>query len=449
MDISIFKTHDEIDNHSNRINVAIKLSTPSISLRTSLDDILLILLLDISSSMNGAKLEALKASVMYVLERCGKNCHISIITFNSKVTNMTNGIISLDDKFPHRAEQLQKIINDIRDLKAEGPTNIGGALDQGFKMFCKFKDISDVMSSMLLLTDGQNNYEFSDSSIKSSVVEKFTKEGLQIPIYTFAIGEEPNAKLLALISTYSTGIYYFIANETEIASRLGECIGGLINCAHSSVSIGIDCNSGCRLIRVINKTTCLKIDNKKFNVFIGNLQFGESKTILVELSLRKMKETELVKGIQKLFQTTISFDRSKSLTSPPVEIKRCDNPQVKPIPAEIELAQLQAETLSDIESIIREADNDCYSNASKLVGEAKSKYSGIVSDNPIITEALEKTIDDLSSIGQMVSDNDSYKKHKNRTTSYVSIYESEYLKSDAQIEEAENAKKISGRYMTM
>lgn len=109
----------------------------------------LVMVLDISGSMAGSKLNLLKETLRYVLTQLGPQDRLSLVTFSSAARKETPLWFVSDD----RKVRFQSAISRIGP---EGGTNIGSGLSVGLQLL-EQRLTKNRSTAMFLLSDGQDN----------------------------------------------------------------------------------------------------------------------------------------------------------------------------------------------------------------------------------------------------------------------------------------------------
>ncbi|EEC74493.1 hypothetical protein OsI_09963 [Oryza sativa Indica Group] len=135
-------------------------SLDSVSSRAPLD---LVTVLDVSGSMSGIKLSLLKRAMSFVIQTLGPNDRLSVVAFSSTAQRL----------FPLRRMTLtgrQQALQAISSLVASGGTNIADALKKGAKVV-KDRRRKNPVSSIILLSDGQDTHSFLSGSIQDAFAQ--------------------------------------------------------------------------------------------------------------------------------------------------------------------------------------------------------------------------------------------------------------------------------------
>ncbi len=129
---------------------------------------------DVSGSMDGAPLGALKQSLIASMSYISSDHYIGLVSYSDEVT------INLPiEKFD--ATQRAYFSGEVKNLYAQGGTATYDAVLVAANMLKQYKDVMPNAKLMLfLLTDGAQNEGYSYNRIKDVI------GGLQIPVYTIA-----------------------------------------------------------------------------------------------------------------------------------------------------------------------------------------------------------------------------------------------------------------------
>jgi len=204
----------KIRNYTNKYAVVEILPTlPEGAARRSFH---LALLIDVSGSMEGSRITAVKTTLHLLIDALSEGDRITLVKYNHSASVFGRGKI-ID------ATSRSELHTSIEALVAEGGTNIESA----FSSLYLYRDTFGApIDSVFLLTDGR---------ITSGVT---TATGLQrvasaaLPsdslIHTLGFGCDVNARLLRDLAVRSRGTYtYADAAEVVLPSIVGDIVGGL------------------------------------------------------------------------------------------------------------------------------------------------------------------------------------------------------------------------------
>jgi len=161
-------------------------------------------ILDVSGSMNGAKIATLAEGVGRVLGKLNANDRFRIITFNNSARDLTRGYLTATP------EQVRDWIARIQSIEAGGGTNLFAGLKEAYRRLD-----SDRTSAAILVTDGVAN-------IGPTGHKAFRKllKGYDLRLFTFVIGNSANQPLLDRLARESGGFAMNVSDSDDITGRL-------------------------------------------------------------------------------------------------------------------------------------------------------------------------------------------------------------------------------------
>lgn len=161
----------------------------------------IILVVDISGSMVGAKLEQAKEAMKNVLDRLNPQDRFNIIAFHSSVSSYADSLRPVSER--------NEALRYINDLRALGSTNIHDALARALSMVSEARP-----SVILLLTDGRPTVGVTDEKGILSLMSSSRRDFLRI--FTFGIGDDVDASLLDSLAQQGRGTSQYIKRDDEI-----------------------------------------------------------------------------------------------------------------------------------------------------------------------------------------------------------------------------------------
>jgi Ca-activated chloride channel family protein len=139
--------------------------------------------LDVSGSMSGEKIEQAKDAVRHVLETLSPNDRFRLISFSSAVRAQSSQWSSA------RGAPLERARSWIDALVADGGTNIGGALDEAFRL----ESPRGRLPIVLFLTDGLPSVGEESPERLADIAEE--RAG-RARVFAFGVGHDVNTHLL-------------------------------------------------------------------------------------------------------------------------------------------------------------------------------------------------------------------------------------------------------------
>jgi Ca-activated chloride channel family protein len=139
--------------------------------------------LDVSGSMSGEKIEQARQALHHLLGTLGRDDRFRLIAFSSAVRVQSEGWS------PARRETLERARAWIGDLVADGGTNIGGALDEAFRL----ESPRGRLPVVLFLTDGLPSVGEDSPERLADMAEQ--RAG-RARVFAFGVGHDVNTHLL-------------------------------------------------------------------------------------------------------------------------------------------------------------------------------------------------------------------------------------------------------------
>ncbi|GKV34145.1 hypothetical protein SLEP1_g42554 [Rubroshorea leprosula] len=265
----------------------------------------LVTVLDISGSMAGTKLALLKRAMGFVIQNLGSNDRLSVIAFSSTARRIFP-LCRMSDTGRQQALQA------VNSLVASGGTNIAEGLRKGAKVMEERREKNPV-SSIILLSDGQDTYTVTGSGSASNQTQQNYKSllpfsiqgagntGFQIPVHTFGFGTDHDASSMHSISEISGGTFSFIETEAVMQDAFAQCIGGLLSVVVQDLQVVLECtDSNIHLgsLKAGSYPSRVTVDGHAGFIDVGDLYADEERDFLVSINVpaeSSKSETSLLK----------------------------------------------------------------------------------------------------------------------------------------------------------
>jgi Mg-chelatase subunit ChlD len=286
--------YNVIHNDHQNILVNTKIVAPEEIADEKRENLDLVCVLDISSSMNGAsKLDLCKNTLDFVVSQLSPNDRLSLVTFSNNVKTVQK-LTKMNE------DGKRKFRENVKKVRASGMTNLSGGLLKGVSEVMEQRDDGDApnkIQSVLLLTDGQANVGIKD---KDTLVEillqspqqasKKTKSEaehsiLPFSVFTFGFGSDHNVELLKAVSDCANGVYYFIDDLDKVGNAFGDCLGGLLSIVAQNTTLEIMGANGSTVSDVFTDYPNKRKADKTLVVDLGDLYAEEQRNILSSINL--------------------------------------------------------------------------------------------------------------------------------------------------------------------
>ncbi len=171
----------------------------------------LVLVVDLSGSMDGEAIAAVRAAVGVVSAHLDAADQISIVGFATDVR----------DLLPPTSGARHDALRDVeRELTAGGSTNLIGGLARGFELARSSRRSFDGVTRVIVMTDEQPNVGAVDDASFIGLARAASADG--IGLTTFGIGTGLDARLTAAVSSVRGGNAVSFPSVDAVAPRLDE-----------------------------------------------------------------------------------------------------------------------------------------------------------------------------------------------------------------------------------
>ena len=264
----------------------------------------LVVVLDISGSMSGNKLQLCKETLELLIRVLQANDRFGLVVYGSHATV----------KVPIQAmtaQNKEQALATIRAIRTSGMTNLSGGLSLAAQEIKLIVNPNQVQS-IFLLTDGHANEGITSQeglveltkSIQrtagaggASAKDEFVYVNAQIPVHCFGYGSDHNSTILREISNASGGgSYYFVDNDSNVKEAFGDAMGGMLSVVAQSTVVKISVPShaaelGVKINKVHHKEA-LRREDGSYTVSIGDFYAEESRDVLLNVELPKIVEDD-------------------------------------------------------------------------------------------------------------------------------------------------------------
>ncbi|KAG0089921.1 hypothetical protein BGZ93_004732 [Podila epicladia] len=190
------------------------------------------LVLDVSGSMEGARLQGCKKAIETIIKQLTQHDTLSLVTYSTNVKT-----VFVDCNHTHKKFMLDL----VAQIKIEGMTNLYEGLKVGIESLKqsiqKEESAQEQHDSKKQQKKAQRVFLFSDGLVNQGVTSPTTimtnvKEllhGTEISVSTFGIGDGYDEKLMTAIAEHANGDSFFIETEDDIEDLVSKGIRGVSN----------------------------------------------------------------------------------------------------------------------------------------------------------------------------------------------------------------------------
>jgi len=249
----------------------------------------LCLVIDCSTSMQGARLNQVKQAANQIIDDLGEEDSLAVVTFDDRAK-----VVLPSQKHINPARAKAK----TSTISASGGTEILKGLQAGLSEIDKYYD-DRIINHLILLTDGQT---YGDE--EECIAEARRAGARQIGITAMGIGEDWNDVLLDKVAEQSGGVSAYIASPGQVRTLLEQRVRGLGAVFAQDVKLGIQAAEEIQIeevFRVLPYLDHLQVEEGR--VKLGALQADASISVLLQLGIGDVSA-----GKQRLLRLSLSGD---------------------------------------------------------------------------------------------------------------------------------------------
>jgi Ca-activated chloride channel family protein len=246
-------THESVDHSKeNEIHSVITLKAPKLDWKNKRQPICVIPVIDISTSMQGQKLDYAKKSVMKLIDQLQPGDYCGAVAFGSRVFPVAE---------PREMTQVHKdaLKAAVGALNSQGCTNFAGGMRQALEWVNEADLPEEVILRAIMFTDGHAN----EGEAKGRDLIPLCKQLLgKASLSAFGYGEDTDQELLADLATAGNGNYAFIKNPDDALSAFAKELGGLLSRYAQDITIDVAPFNGHKIVEVLSDVDVEEKDGK-------------------------------------------------------------------------------------------------------------------------------------------------------------------------------------------
>ncbi|KAL7265022.1 hypothetical protein ACSBR1_002884 [Camellia fascicularis] len=320
----------------------------------------LVTVLDVSSSMEGEKLEKMKIAMLFMIKKLSPIDRLSVVTFNGG----SHRLCPLRQITENSQGEIENLVN---ALVADGGTNIYAGLQTGLKVFNGRRLTSGRAVGIMLMSDGQQNVGGDAARVPVG----------NVPVYTFGFGADHDPMVLNDIANRSMGgTFSHVRNRDNLSIAFSQCLAGLLT--------------------VLNPQSK---DNAAGSVTVsfGDLYNKEVRKVIVDLLLPAASSPAASNVLNNTYTYSSGgklFDASPIILT----ISRTGRTSVEPERKEVMMEENRLRTAQMIKESRVMADDKKLDGALEKLAEAQSLLENVVNDesNNPLTEMLKSELQQMS-----------------------------------------------------
>ena len=171
----------------------------------------LVLTLDRSGSMGGDKIEQARQALIYVLKRLRPQDEFNVLTFSDSVDKFSPTLL------PASPANITRALAFVRDIRAEGSTDINAALQATLKQFPTADDGRPNMT--IFLTDGLPTVGETNQN-KITEAARLLSRPRHVRVFDFGVGYDVDVPFLDRLAEVGRGDSDYVRPEEDIEAKV-------------------------------------------------------------------------------------------------------------------------------------------------------------------------------------------------------------------------------------
>lgn len=268
--------HDQ----DNTAHLVISLSAPALAAERTRPPILLVPVIDVSPSMRGDKLAYAQRSVLKVIDHLAPGDMCGLVQFSGHAE-----VLSVPVKItPQTKDELKRKVGALRIGNA---TNIADALLTGLKVANEMDLPADVVTRVILFTDGEAN---TGPAIRDADILTLLEKNIGLAtVSAFGYGLDAKQSLLGEIAKRGKANYAFIENPDAALSAFGRELGGLLSTYAMDLVLQVQPLAGHDITGVISDVDAKEGATGELTIKIPDVLAEETRHIVLGVKLLKQK----------------------------------------------------------------------------------------------------------------------------------------------------------------
>ena len=211
----------------------ITITPPASNSRTTPRDVTFVL--DVSGSMRGEKLEQAKAAGHALLSTLSRNDRFRVIDFSTDVNSFRDDFVAAT---PENVREARRYLDGLR---AEGSTNISGALEEALRAGTH----DERLSLVVFLTDGEPTVGERDPDAIAAIASRRRGDAR---VFTVGVSADVNSALIERLAVEGRGTAHFVRTGENVERPVSLLASRLTNPLLTNVRVTVD---GVRLTQVL------------------------------------------------------------------------------------------------------------------------------------------------------------------------------------------------------
>jgi Ca-activated chloride channel family protein len=226
-----------------RAHLVVTLTAPPVAKTSKRPPVCVVPVIDVSGSMQGAKLEQAKRSVLRLIDHLGPDDWCGVGAFASQVY-----LVGKPEPMTVEAKARLKIA--VGDLEPMDQTNLSGGMVKGFELANEARLPENALARVILFTDGGANAGVATTA--PDLTALVTKLRGRATLSAFGYGEDADQDLLSELARAGGGNYAFVSGPDAAVSAFARELGGLLSTYAQEIEVSVTAADGARVLSVLS-----------------------------------------------------------------------------------------------------------------------------------------------------------------------------------------------------
>ncbi len=319
-------------------HLVVTLTAPPIDRQARRAPVCVIPVIDVSGSMQGAKLHQAKQSVLKLIDHLGPQDRCGLVIFSTTV-----GVVSPAVEMAPAAKAGLKL--KVGELQSDSQTNLSGGMLAGLGLGNQPVLPEGMLVRVVLFTDGHANHGVATTS--EQLLPLLDAHRGRATVSAFGYGHDADQELLSDLARRGGGNYAFVENPDDATSAFARELGGLLSTFATGLEVRVTPAPGTHVVSVLSDVDA-RAEGSDLVMRLDDILAEEERHLVVQVALDARTEPATLAAFQ-VYGTYTALTRGAMVPGTfahAVQVDRVEPPlaQPKPDPA-LDVIVAQAELL--------------------------------------------------------------------------------------------------------
>jgi Ca-activated chloride channel homolog len=238
--------------------------------------------LDVSGSMAGPRLEGAKEALVGLVDRLDGRDNFGLVVFDHRA-----GVVVPAGPLTDKAAVKHR----IAQVSSGGSTDLGAGYLRGLQEAARVS--GDSKATLLLISDGHANQGVTDPAKLGGVARKGHADGVVTSTLGYGLGYDET--LLLALAEQGSGNHHFAEEPDTAGQRIASEVEGLLSKTVTAASLRVEMSQDVSVLRLYNDLPSMQLDDGSVMVELGDFYAEEERKLLLKLGVPAMAALGLCK----------------------------------------------------------------------------------------------------------------------------------------------------------